>query len=133
MSLSWRGWGLVFGRFWFYPPKTNDFFLSRHRGGFTMHIAFLPVALGLGFFVCAGPNGVAAQSAATSAREVPARSLPVPDTVSPQMQALIARPMSPVPNLKPETTADWKAIVDKAAQGVIATLPKLREQLGVSV
>jgi monoterpene epsilon-lactone hydrolase len=98
-----------------------------------MHMAFSRFALGLGFFVCAGPNGVAAQSAATSAREVPARSLPVPDTVSPQMQALIARPMSPVPNLKPETTADWKAIVDKAAQGVIATLPKLREQLGVSV
>jgi len=28
-------------------------------------------------------------------REVPARTLPVPDTVSPQMQAIIGRPMDP--------------------------------------
>jgi hypothetical protein len=37
----------------------------------------------------------AAQSAPTGVLEVPARMLPVPDTVSPQMQALIARPVNP--------------------------------------
>jgi hypothetical protein len=43
----------------------------------------------------------AAQSAGT--REVPARALPVPDTVSSQMQAMIARPFDPKFNLVPET------------------------------
>ena len=34
---------------------------------------------------------------------------PVPDTVSPQMQALIGRPPNPRYNIAPETTAEWKA------------------------
>src|SRR5215207_2754441 len=76
---------------------------------------------------------VAAQSAPPGTREVPARSLPVPDTVSPQMQAVIARPFNPNFNLVPETTADWKKRVEDAARNVVATLPRLREALGVSV
>jgi len=74
---------------------------------------------------------LAAQSAGT--REVPARTLPVPDTVSPQMQAIIARPFDPKFNLVPETVADWKTRVDNAAAATVAGLPKLREALGVTV
>jgi epsilon-lactone hydrolase len=66
-------------------------------------------------------------------REVPARHLPVPDTVSPQMQAIIAQPLSPSWNDVPASNEEWKARVDKAASGVLAELPKLREALGVSV
>lgn len=92
------------------------------------------VRLALGLSVVAGPVGhAAAQSAPSGTREVPSRVLPVPDTVSPQMQALIARPLSAVPSFKPETNADWKEMVDKAATSLIATLPKLRETLGVNV
>ena len=69
----------------------------------------------------------------TTAREVPARSLPVPETVSPQMQAIIAQPLSPTWNVVPGTVEEWKARVDKAASGVLAELPKIREALGVSV
>ena len=47
----------------------------------------------------------AAQSAPTGMLEVPARMLPVPDTVSPQMQALIARPVNPRHSLSPQTAA----------------------------
>src|SRR3954468_18072935 len=104
----------------------------RFKGAFTMKILRFAAAFGL-LAYAAQPTCAAAQSAPTTAREVPSRSLPVPDTVSPQMQTLIGRPMSPIPSLKPESTADWKAIVDKAAQTTVATLPKLREQLGVSV
>jgi hypothetical protein len=42
------------------------------------------------------------------------------------MQALIGRPISPIPGLKPETTADWKAIVDEAAVALVTALPKIR-------
>ena len=41
-------------------------------------------------------------------REVASRSLPVPDTVSPQMQAIIAAPFNSNFNFTPETTAEWK-------------------------
>jgi len=67
------------------------------------------------------------------AREIPARRLPVPETVSPQMQALIARPMDPSFTIAPATVAEWKARVEKAAQLTIAGLPQLRDTLGVAV
>jgi monoterpene epsilon-lactone hydrolase len=74
-----------------------------------------------------------AQPAPTSAREVPSRTIPVPDTVSPQMQAIIGRPFNPGFNAVPATTAEWKARVDKAALMTVAALPKIREALGVTV
>ena len=52
------------------------------------------------------------------AREVPARSIPVPDTVSPQLQAIIARPHDPNFNIAPETTAEWKARVAEDARNI---------------
>jgi acetyl esterase/lipase len=76
---------------------------------------------------------VSAQPASAGTREVPARTLPIPDTVSPQMQVLIGRPVNPRHNLSPKTTAEWKAIVDEAARTVVAGLPRLREALGVTV
>src|SRR5215216_7207416 len=75
----------------------------------------------------------AAQSAPTGMLEVPARMLPVPDTVSPQMQALIARPVNPRHSLSPQTATEWKRIVEEAARTVVAGLPRLRETLGVTV
>jgi hypothetical protein len=66
-------------------------------------------------------------------REIPARLLPVPSTVSPEMQALIAQPLDPSFNIAPETADAWKARVAKAALTTVALLPKLRESLGVSV
>src|SRR5215510_3946791 len=70
-----------------------------------------------------------AQSQPSGPREVAARSIPVPETVSPQMQAVIARAFNPNFNLVPETTADWKKRVEEAARNVVATLPQLREAL----
>ena len=68
-----------------------------------------------------------------NAREIPARTLPVPDTVSPQMQAILARPLDPAFNIAPERTAEWKERVDKAALLTVAGLLQLREALGVTV
>lgn len=72
-------------------------------------------------------------TAPQGARQVPARVIPVPDTVSPRMQAIIGQPYNPTWNVVPKSDDEWKAVVDKAAQGVVATLPELRAKLGVTV
>ncbi len=66
-------------------------------------------------------------------RKVPSRSIPVPDTVSPEMQAIIAEPPDPAFNVAPATTAEWKTRVAEDARKREAILPELREALGVSV
>jgi acetyl esterase/lipase len=74
-----------------------------------------------------------AQTLPTGTRELPARLIPVPDTVSPQMQAIIAKPLDPSFNVAPATTEEWKARVQTASRPILAALPKLCETLGVSV
>ena len=69
----------------------------------------------------------------TGTREVPVRALPVPDTVSPQMQAMIAKLLDPSFNIAPQTTQEWKTRVENAAAVTVAGLPKLREALGVTL
>ena len=74
-----------------------------------------------------------AQPAPTGTREIPARSIPVPETVSPQMRALIAQPFNSSFNLVPQNTAEWKARVERVAGYTLEVLPKVRESLGVTV
>jgi epsilon-lactone hydrolase len=75
------------------------------------------------------------QSAANSKpgpRTVPGRAIPVPTDVSPELQRVIAAPYrSPTWNLNPRTPGEWKQTVAKLAAGLVATLPPLREKLGV--
>ena len=73
------------------------------------------------------------QIAAQSGRQVPARMVPVPDTVSAQMKALIDAPLSPTWNVIPKTVAEWKAQIAAASAAVLAGLPALRESLRVTV
>jgi acetyl esterase/lipase len=96
------------------------------------HAAMLTLLLS-GTPCFAQPAQQAATPAQPGAREVPARSIPVPDTVSPQMQAIIAQRYNPIWNVVPKSAEEWKAIVDKAAADVIKTLPDIREKLGVTV
>jgi acetyl esterase/lipase len=64
---------------------------------------------------------------------MPARTIPVPDTVSPQMQKLIAAPLPPTWNVIPKTAAEWKQQVDAGAAAAMQALPALRKELGVAV
>jgi hypothetical protein len=64
--------------------------------------------------------------------EVPARVLPVPDTVSPQMQALIARPVNPRHSLSPQTAAERKKIVEEAARTVTDVLRPERNHIAAA-
>jgi epsilon-lactone hydrolase len=70
---------------------------------------------------------------ASGAREVPAKTVTVPDTVSPQMQKLIATPLNPTWNVIPKTADEWKAQVATGAAAAMRDLPALREALRVKV
>jgi acetyl esterase/lipase len=75
----------------------------------------------------------AAQTPSLAPREVPARSLPVPSTVSPELQALIAAPLRANWNTPPTTPDGWKAL---AAAGLAAAKPNvaaMQERLRVKV
>jgi monoterpene epsilon-lactone hydrolase len=74
-----------------------------------------------------------AQTPAPGPRNLPARTIPVPSTVSPQIQKLIAAPLTPTWNVIPKTAEGWKAQVDAGAAAIVQTLPALRQQLRVQV
>jgi epsilon-lactone hydrolase len=82
--------------------------------------------------------GLLALALSTSAafaqtRDVPARSVPAPDTVSPQMRKIIAAPLPATWNVIPDTADGWRAQVQAGAAAAVAALPALREQLHVKV
>jgi epsilon-lactone hydrolase len=94
-----------------------------------------PRATSLAVVAC-GLVGTAPQAlgqAPSGAREVPARSVPVPETVSPQVQKLIGAPLTPTWNVIPSTPDEWKAQVNAGAEATVKTLPALREALKVKV
>ena len=65
-------------------------------------------------------------------RSAPAREIPVPTAdVSPAEQALIGAPLPPFWNTHPKNAAEWKALIKSRADAIVATLPGLREKLGV--
>ena len=78
---------------------------------------------------CAGH----AAAQAPAPRDLPARSIPVPDTVSPQIQKQIAAPLTPTWNVIPTTPEGWKEQVKAGYDATMKALPALREALGVKV
>ena len=78
-------------------------------------------------------SDLCAQTTPGGAREAPAKVIPVPDTVSPQMQKLIAAPLRPTWNVIPKTIDDWKAEVNAGATARVARLKPMAEALRVKV
>jgi monoterpene epsilon-lactone hydrolase len=75
----------------------------------------------------------AAQTTALPPRDVPARKLPVPTTVSPEMQQLIAAPLRQNWDTPPTTAEGWTAL---AASGLATAQPNveaMRARLHVTV
>lgn len=59
-------------------------------------------------------------------RHIPEKNLPVPSTVSEEMQEVIARPLNPLAYFLPRSQKEWKEIVDKIDAIVVTrVLPKL--------
>jgi monoterpene epsilon-lactone hydrolase len=87
-------------------------------------------AAGVAIALTVSTSSAAAQ---TPPREVLARTIPVPETVSPQMQKLIAAPLTPTWNVIPTTPEECKAQVNAVTVATLQTLPALREALHVKV
>jgi epsilon-lactone hydrolase len=64
--------------------------------------------------------------------ELPARFVPVPATVSPEMQRIIGAPPRPTWRLRPKTNEEWRSVVDAAAAASIASLPGICERRRVT-
>ena len=105
------------------------------RGSLSLQLSLRPrFAISLACVVAAIALSTPHALAQTPApRDVPAKSVPVPDTVSPQMQQLIAAPLTPTWNVIPKTAEEWKAQVDAGAAATMRALPALRETLEVKV
>jgi epsilon-lactone hydrolase len=89
-----------------------------------------PQTLAAAFFTL---TSLLALAQAPADLDVPARSLPVPTTVSPQMQKLIGAPLNPRWNKIPGSVADWKTQIRAADADAEKGLPALREALKVKV
>jgi len=90
----------------------------------------VPVALGTAMLIGAAARAQGTETLAP--RDVSVRSIPVPDTVSPQIQALIALPLRPGWNVLPKNADEWRATVKAAADASLRVLPGMRERLHVS-
>jgi acetyl esterase/lipase len=66
-------------------------------------------------------------------REAPAKSIPVPGDVSPQMQAIIAQPLRTNWDKPPTTPEGWKQLSDGGAATVAPTIPAMAERLRVKI
>jgi monoterpene epsilon-lactone hydrolase len=76
---------------------------------------------------------VLADDAALAPRQVPAKTVPVPSDVSPELQKLIAAPYNPAWNDLWTTGADWRKAADAQAAGVMKKIPAMQDRLGVTV
>jgi monoterpene epsilon-lactone hydrolase len=90
------------------------------------------------FFLCAamGPVGLPAVQAQTTDEgmlNVPARLVPVPSTVSPQMAKIIGAPLRTNWNLLPKTGEEWKLVAEAGAAATIKNIPGMTERLHVTV
>jgi monoterpene epsilon-lactone hydrolase len=63
----------------------------------------------------------------TEGRSVPARVIPVPTTVSPEMQTWIANPVAPLTQDAPQTADEWRAFVNAQVPVRTKLLATLRE------
>jgi epsilon-lactone hydrolase len=91
------------------------------------------VLLLLSLSLVAAPMVVKADEPKFPPLDVPTRSIAVPDTVSPEMQRIIATPLPAYWKIAPKSADEWKSMRDKGAAQTLKQLPGLREQLGVRV
>src|SRR3984885_10114860 len=68
-----------------------------------------------------------------SPEEVPAKTLPVPRDVSPEMQRIIAAPRNPIWNVLWKTGEEWRAAANAQAAKTVQGIPAMRERLHVSM
>ncbi len=70
---------------------------------------------------------------AVTPRSIPARVVPVPDTVSPELQARIAAPYPSDWNVIPEAASAWRDLATRSAAEVVPHLAAIRQKLNIDV
>ena len=94
----------------------------------------LVLALGwLAMFSATTLPRASAQGAAPGALEVPAKTIPVPTDVSPQLQKIIGAPLRSNWDIHPKTGEEWKVVADAGAAALIKNVPGMLERLKVKV
>jgi acetyl esterase/lipase len=83
--------------------------------------------------LAAAQGGARADDGAPMPLQVPAKTLPVPTDVSPQMQRIIGEPLNPDWNVLWKTGAEWRAAANKQAAEIVKSIPAMRERLHVTV
>jgi acetyl esterase/lipase len=73
----------------------------------------------------------AAVAQAPAVREAPARPLPAPATVSPEIRKLIEAPPSPIWNFVARSKEEWKVFLDNGSANAVKTFPAKMEALQV--
>lgn len=115
----------------------------------TRPTALIPFVLSAIFFFPAVVRDAAGQAAADFAtleavenaanakpgpRTVPGRNIPVPNTASPELQALIAAPYRvPNWNANPKSAAEWKELINRLAAAGATVQKGIREKLGITM
>ncbi|MDB5461291.1 MAG: esterase [Caulobacteraceae bacterium] len=66
-------------------------------------------------------------------RDAPAKRIPVPDDVSPQMQAVIAQPLHSGWNTPPTTPEGWRALADSQAAAAPSSVEPMARRLHVRI
>jgi len=84
--------------------------------------------------VASGTIATAADQPAMTPLSVPSKTLQVPTAdISPEMQAIIARPLNPDWNFHPKTGEQWRAMANKIADTVTPGLPAMEQRMHVKV
>lgn len=63
-----------------------------------------------------------ASNESANARQISARNIPMPSTVSPELQGMIAAGVLPFWNAHPQTREDWKVWVQQRAESALKML-----------
>jgi epsilon-lactone hydrolase len=66
-------------------------------------------------------------------RDEPAKTIPVPDTVSPQLQAVIAQPLHPGWNTPPTTPDGWQQLEDSTIASIAPEVGPMAQRLHVRI
>src|SRR5579871_3643553 len=74
-----------------------------------------------------------AQTPTPGTLQVPAKTLPTPTDVSPQLQKIIGAPLRTNWDKRPKTGEEWKPVADAGAATLIKNVPGMMERLKVKV
>jgi len=96
----------------------------------SQHPVRVPTFLALSLLVT---SPAAAQSTAPAALDVPAKTIPVPTDVSPQLQKIIGAPLRANWDIHPKTGEEWKVVADAGAAALIKNVPGMLERLKVRI